>query len=359
MSRLGSALSAEHPPRVRADPTPPRAGTLGVHELGEGRLEPTHPNERIQKVLQIDATGAPANLLERLLVGSYITGHDQVILTAKDGLTAAQRREIHRVVDRTLGMTVVGDTPAGVEVQNFVDPSKFELPRLIHRVVQMLRTELGICRTALLDKDARQLESVETMEEEIDQLYLLMVRQLLLSSDSPRIARIIDVESHHYQIGDRLVAKMLEVTGDLIHGIATELQGHLPGLRRMPPNLVHLFASRIERLEHLLARTMDAFGRLSVIDANTTLNEIGEALAHDSNLGQMIYPRVPNRRVAVAAQRIACNLVMALEMLIVVNEVTINRSVEPETVAHAGTRVRFATHGPYASPRISALPTSA
>jgi len=354
MSRLGSALPAEHPPRGRAGSTPSPSGNFAVHELGEGRLEPTHPVERVQKVLQIDATGAPPNLLERLLVGSYITGHDQVLITARGGITPAQRLEIHRVVDRTLGMTVVGDTPTSVEVQNFVDPGKFELPRLIHRVVQMLRTELGICRTALLESDVRQLPTLESMEEEIDQLYLLMVRQLLLSSDSPRIARSIDVASHHYQIGDRLVAKMLEVLGDLIHGIGTELEGHLPGLHRMPPNLVHLLASRIERLEHLLAHTMDAFGRLSVIDANATLNEIGQMLTKDANLGQMISRGVPDRKVAIAAQRIACDLVMALEMLIVVNEVTINRSVEPESLGHTGDRGRLSAREAPVPPRISA-----
>ena len=350
MSRLGSTLPASSSPREGVDPTPSRTSSSTVHDLGEGRLEPTHPTERTPRPLRIDATGAPANLLERLLVGSYITGHDHVILTARGGLTPVQRKEIHRVVERTLGMTVVGDGPGIVEVQNFVDPAKFELPRLIHRVVQMLRSELGFCRTALLEKDRRPLAAVEAMEEEIDQLYLLMVRQLLISSDSPRIARIIDVESHHYQIGDRLVAKMLEVIGDLVHGIATELEGHLVALSRMPPGLVRLFAARLGRLDHLLDRTMEAFGQLSVIGANATLNDIGAALEHDANLGQMICRRVPNRRVAVSAQRIACDLVMALEMLVVINEVTINRTVEPETSVHAGIHAHPDTHGPYGGP---------
>jgi len=330
-------------------PLPPTEG-LGVHDLGQGRLEPVIHDARVQKVLRIDASGAPSNLLGRLLVGSYITGQDQILVTARDGLTTAQRKEIHRVVDRILGMTVVGDSASVVEVQNFVDPSKYELPRLINRVVHLLRTELEICHTALTEKEAPQLPVIETIEEEIDRIYLLMVRQLLLSSDSPRIARSIDVESHHFQIGDRLVAKVLEVTGDLIHGIGTELQGNLPGLRRMPRPVVREIVSRIRRLQLLLTRTMDAFSRLSVVDANATLNVIGEALPKDAGLGQMIARRATDRKVAVAAQRIVCNLVMALEMLIIVNEVTINRSVEPETVARTGARVPvFVRPSPHAS----------
>lgn len=325
--------------RSLADSHPSRSSTSSAHELGEGRLQLGPSEGPVQKVLRIDATGAPPNLLARLLVGSYITGQDQVLITARDGLTVPQRKEIHRLVDRTLGMSVVGDSPEVVEVQNFVDPGKHELPHLLHRVAQMLRAEIEVCRTALSGKGAPQLPLVDTIEEEVDRFYLLMVRQLLLSSDNPRVARNIDVESHHFQIGYRLVAKVLEVTGDLIQGIGTELQKSLPGLRRLPRPLVHEFDIRLERLDHLLTRTMDAFDRLSVVDANATLNEIGEVLPKDADFGQQICRRIPNRRVAVSAQRIAYNLDLSLEMLIIVNEVTINRCVEPETVARTGTRV--------------------
>jgi CheY-like chemotaxis protein len=325
--------------RTPAQEHPAHSAAVPAHELGEGRLELALSEGPVQKVLRIDATGAPPNLLARLLVGSYITGQDQVLITARNGLTEAQRREIHTLVDRTLGMSVVGDTPEVVEVQNFIDPGKHELPRLLDRVSQMLRTEIEVCRTALTGAGTPQLSLVETIEEEVDRFYLLMVRQLLLSSDNPRVARNIDVESHHFQIGYRLVAKVLEVTGDLIHGIGTEVQRNLAGLRRLPPAIRHEFVTRLERLDHLLTRTMDAFDRLSVVDANATLNVIGEVLPRDAEFGQRICRRIPNRKVAVAAQRIAYNLDMALEMLIVVNEVTINRSVEPETVARTGTRV--------------------
>ena len=330
--------------RASAGPPLPRAAVFTAHELGEGRLEPGIPDGRPQKVLQIDVTGAPPNLLGRLLVGSYITGQDQVIVTARHGLTNTQRAEIHRVVDRTLGMTVVEDSPAVVEVQNFVDPGKYELPRLIHRVVQLLRTELRVCHSALTENEAPQLPLIDCLEEEVDRLYLLMVRQLLLSSDSPRIARNIDVESHHYQIGDRLVAKVLEVIGDLVQGIGNELRRNLAGLRRMPRPLLHAFTVQFEQLELLLARTMDAFGHLSVVEANATLNAINELTPEEAGLGQMVCRRVPDRKLAVSAQQIVSNLDMALEMLIIVNEVTINRAVEPETVEHTGSRIPFGVH---------------
>jgi len=288
------------------------------------------PDGRPQKVLHIDITGASANLLGRLLVGSYITGQDQVLVTARDGITPLQRKEIRRAADRILGMTVVGETPTSVEVQNFVDPGKYELPRLLHRVVQMLRAELAVCHAALTGGEARQLAVIQDIELEVDRFYILMVRQLLLSSENPRIARNIDVESHHYQIGDRLVAKVLEVLGDLFQAVGADLQKNLDTLRTVP-RVAHEFAERVKRLDRLLTRTMDAFGHLSLVEANTLLNTLTQLLPKQAGYGQEIAHRVPDRKTAVAAQRICCSLDMALEMLIIVNEVTINRGVEPAT----------------------------
>ena len=332
MSRRGSVKDAESH-RAPADPHPLFSAqpVLPAQELGEARLEPGLPDGRPQKVLRIDVTGAPANLLGRLLIGSYITGQDQVLVTARDGITGPQRAEIRRAADRILGMSIVGETPTTVEVQNFLDPGKYELPRLLHRVVQMLRAELAVCHAALADGETRPLDVIEELEQEVDRFYILMVRQLLLSSDNPRIAHNIDVESHHYQIGDRLVAKVLEVLGDLFQGIGSDLEKVVPTLHRQAPKVAREFARRVERLDRTLARTMDAFGHLSIVEANSLLNSLTQLLPKQTGYGQEIARLVSDRKTAAGAQRICCSLDMALEMLIIVNEVTINRGVEPAT----------------------------
>jgi len=309
-----------------------------AHDLGRGRLVLGVPNGLPQKILRIDAAGASPTLIGRLLVGGYITGQDQAVVSARGGLTPEQRSEIHRVVDRLLGMSVVNEGETTVEVQNFIDPTKYELPRLIHREEELLRSELEICRGALSGDPPTPLDRLPAIEEEVDRLYLLMARQLLLSSDDPRVARGIHVESHHYQVGYRLVAKALEVVGDLVHGIGEDLQQHLAEIRRLPPSLTRELLHRLQRLEDDLARTMEAFTALSIDDANAILNEIAETAPKAADLGQVIARSVPDHKLAVATQRVVCNLTMALEMLVIINEVTLNRSVEPRP-APSGTCV--------------------
>jgi phosphate uptake regulator len=345
VQRTGSSSLAITLPKAWTDSMNLETGdTLRFRDLGGGRLEisPANvevPADRRQKLLRIDASEAPPKLLARLLVGAYITGQDQILVTSAGGLTPEQNQELRRTVGHVLGMTVVEEESGAIEIQNFVDPGRYQFHRLLGQVVRILHTELELCRSVLSSGDRTPLQQLVSMEDEIDRFYLLMVRQLLLSSDDFQVARDIGVESHHFQIGSRLLAKVLEVTGDLVWGVGRELGDNLPGLKRLPKSALGDLDKLISRVGTLLDRTMAAFTRLSVVDANAILNEIDRTLPADYALGDALARQVTNRRLAVASQRVVSNLLMALEMLVIINEVTINRSVEPETVAKTNRQV--------------------
>ncbi|EQD46471.1 hypothetical protein B1B_12616, partial [mine drainage metagenome] len=161
-----------------------------------------------------------------------------------------------------------------VEVQISVDPGKYEFARLLQRTVRLLDQAVELCRRSLREGNPSVLDRLPLVEDEIDRFYLLMVRQLLLASDDFHIAVEIGVTSHHFQIGSRLVAKVLEVNGDLLADIGHELGSWL-GTDRAP---LLKAADSMDRMladfDSFLKRTMEAFLSLSVLGANATLNEI-------------------------------------------------------------------------------------
>lgn len=347
LSGAAVRTGASVPPEARAGPSPALPGSPNPpRDLGTGRLEPADltgdlSEDRDQKVLRIDTNGATPRLLGRLLVGGYITGQDRIVLTASRDLTVGQREEVQRAAHRVLGMSVVTDRPGRMEVQSFLDPAKYAFVPLLNRTVWMLQAQLELCRRALDGTDQDFLSDVEEVEEGIDRLYLLMVRQLLLSCENPGLARRIDVGSRHFQIGDRLVAKMLEVIGDLIHEVGRGLAAGREGFQTLPPDISRELSDMILRFESFLKRTAETFLRTSASAANALLDEIQTEIPSDSSLGDELTRRIADPKLAVAAGRVVWGLVLAFDMLVVMNEITINRSVEPVSGGGNGATLRF------------------
>jgi phosphate uptake regulator len=305
-----------------------------LRNLGAGRLEitPANPGSRraVEKMFPVQIHDSPPNLLARLLVGAYVTGHDLIRLTAETEFTDAQREEIRRSVVRMLGINVVEERRNLVEIQVFVDPARHSLPHLRERVVRLLRAEIALCRSVLGGTVPQGFRELSRMEEEIDRIYLLMVRQLLLASDDFRVAQEIGVPSHHFQIGERLVSKILEMIGDLLYDTGRELFDTRTGLRGLSvagrADIDRLF----ERFDALLGRTMDAFAHFSVEETNATLNELLEELDRKPAFSRLLSRRYPDVPTGMLVQRVVSNLLTCWEMLVAVNEVALNRAVEPE-----------------------------
>ncbi|MGP8077858.1 MAG: AbrB/MazE/SpoVT family DNA-binding domain-containing protein [Thermoplasmata archaeon] len=321
-------------------------------DLGAGRLELSPASktsvEDGRRGLHIDASDCPPQLLSRLLVGAYITGHDHITITSQRELPAELRAEVERIGQRVLGMSMIEDEPNHLEVRVFLDATKHQLSGLLDRVVRMIRLELELCTKALETGDAGPLAKVEQVEEEIDRFYLLMARQILLASNDFHIAREIGVPSHHYQLGYRVVVKMLEVTADLIATVAKDLALEMAGAEE-GHDLLH----QLSDFDTSLVNTMEAFREFSAPRAHDALVGIEAWTAQQAGVSRSMIGRSRDKVAAARAQRILSSLGTARELLTIINEITINRSVEPETVARSGGRpiVTHSEPGPAARAR--------
>jgi len=306
-----------------------------LHDLGAGRLEVSPAGrsgtDDARPALHIDATDCPSQLLSRLLVGAYITGQDHVVITSRQDLGRDLRAEVGRTAQRVLGMSLIEDEANRLEVRVFLDPTKHRLSGLLDRVVRMIRLELELCQRAVETADRAPLEKVPAVEEEIDRFYLLMARQILLASNDFQVAREIGVPSHHFQLGYRVVVKMLEVTADLVADVAVAIGEDL-ARSQDPAALVR----ELKEFDAVLVQTMDAFRDVSAPRAHEALLEIEAWTARPSLRYGGLVGRSRDKAGAARAQRILSSLATAREMLAIVNETTINRAVEPETISETG-----------------------
>ncbi len=290
---------------------------------------------RSQDALVIMADEAPAGLLSRLITGAYITGHDQIVIRTQQGLDQARSDEIARTAARLLGTGIVEEGPNETTIQVFADPSRHHFAALLDRIVTMLKLEVGYCRDALRSGSSSCLARMDLTEEEIDRAYFLMVRQILLAADDFQMADDVGIVSHRIQIGSRMVAKGLEIIGDKLNDTGKVLADALHG--KGPPVLALAtsmeLAEEFEEFEGLLGQTLQGFKQVSPETAHAALTSLKERIETLMNRRQKMNRHASNVSVIASTQRIASNLLTAMEMLVIINELTINRSTEPELFA--------------------------
>ncbi len=308
--------------------------TLRFHDLGSGRIElsvetaVSRPNRPRERSVSVAAQNADPHLLPRIVVGAYVTGQDQVTLNGR--MTRAQRNEIGQAVGKLLGASIVEDGKDRVVIQNFVDPTRYTMPRLLNRLVRLLLLQVEECRRGALGQDRPDRSQLAALENEMDKVYRLMVRQLMMACGNFRVAKEIGAFHHHSHMGFRMVAKLLEDLGDRLYALGQNICPPDGGHWNVPDDVAQEVAARLGRFGTLLSRTNAAFDRCSAEEANLVLNDVHSDVPVLEALARELPSRVPSQRDSLAVERVIEDLLHITQMLHVVNELTINRAVDSE-----------------------------
>ncbi len=290
------------------------------------------------RTVSIDASGANPGIISRLLVGAYITGQDHIIVTNISGECRKNLPEIDRVVKHLVGTSLISEAGDKLEFEVYVDPSKYRHSTLHNRLSQMLHMEIETLRQSLYRGDARVLSQLPGIEDEIDRFYYLIARQVHLSSNDYRLARLSGMAGHDLQLGCQLVSKMLEVMGDLLSAVGKDIEAGLSGGNPLSPEIREELSQMLGRFDALLGSTMTNLVEIRAPESNDTLEEIRSATEEISAARDRLM-RVPRDKEAhLLVHLMVVRLSMGMELLKVVNETVVNRAVEPEKVATNGFR---------------------
>ncbi|MDV3244973.1 MAG: phosphate uptake regulator PhoU [Nitrososphaerales archaeon] len=162
-------------------------------------------------------------MLARLIVGSYALGYDTIEIVGKDALNQKTVDRAVETIKRLRGLEVVESDERRVVAQSFTDPTKFPVDSLIKRLQVLVSRSLDNVTEALDLKKTGSLNEVKRVQDEIDELYWLIVRQLLIALNRRELASEIGIESPLHASGDRVSAKALDEIGGIILEIAEEL----------------------------------------------------------------------------------------------------------------------------------------
>lgn len=261
-------------------------------------------------------------LLNRLIVGAYLQGAEEIRIISGEGLTGELQSSISKTIDMLPGVEVVEQTYRRVIIQSFVDPERFPFEVLIKRILVMLTTIINDLAEAARTGRNDLLYDVEKIENKIDELYFLCVRQIFMGVKTKFPGE--ETEGYLTAIGDRLVARALEEIADSVKIAAGEII--LLNQLNADASLRMSIANLTEPIQVLLGKTMKAFFSLDAALANevieTTSREWGEHISFSD-----LFPESGNASTAVIMRNILWSMISVARNCKIIAEVTLNRFV--------------------------------
>lgn len=239
---------------------------------GTLRLIPTTgAREATRVTLWADQAGS-VEMLTSLIVGAYALGYDTVEVAGREPLGRETVDGVHEIVRRLRGMEVVESDERRIVSQSFIDPTKFPVDSLVKRLQILVSRSLEYVTDSLDLKQTGSLDQVARVKSEIDELYWLILRQLLMALNRRELASEIGIESPLHASGDRVSAKTLEEIGGIIQDIAEELA-------RLRGKGAEMDARVTESMKRLAAKATETFNTTVESLLTPDVKLIGKSLA--------------------------------------------------------------------------------
>ncbi len=220
-STLSVSIPKEFAREMKLEP----GDSLLFREEADGtlRLIPTkRAKEAGRATIRAEQAGGD-EMLTKLIVGSYALGYDTIEVVGKEPLDQMTLDRVMGTMKRLRGLEVVESDARRIVAQSFIDPTKFPVDSLVKRLQILVSQSLEYVIDALDLKQTGSLNEVRRVKAEIDELYWLILRQLLVALNRRELASEIGIESPLHASGDRVSAKTLDEIGGIIQDVAEEL----------------------------------------------------------------------------------------------------------------------------------------
>src|SRR5487761_1460268 len=145
-----------------------KKGDLVSLELEQGDIVVTPTKSRPasqSRSLAIDEF-KDQKLLELCITASYIQGHDVTEVISKEKILPDQKRWVRHAVEGLIGVEIAEDYANRIVLQNLVDPSRFEMDKLLERFTQTSKAVFEDAIKAIIENDFALAEDAFERGEE-------------------------------------------------------------------------------------------------------------------------------------------------------------------------------------------------
>ncbi len=265
-------------------------------------------------------------LLERILVGAYLEGVKRVLFRTRKGMD--DRFERLKQIASKLINTTHRERDEGLEFE-FRPQFDTDFTNLVVRLSASLLSMVAYIKRAISGQ-VEFLKHIDTMENEIDRDYWWALRILVASQINRRLALNLGFKNPTHIIGNRAIIRALELAGDYVYEIASDMKELATMGYRIPPGASERIAEAIDKCEDIISHSIYALHALDPIRANENLNEAYDLRGFLRNLCLELSNMIDDRKLLVYLVRMVSRLIDVVESVSTLNEVIINRCIGSE-----------------------------
>ncbi|WP_054836185.1 phosphate signaling complex PhoU family protein [Metallosphaera hakonensis] len=306
---------------------------LEVDEDGSLKVYP--PNLKTENVpremkVKISVTTSP-ELVTRIIYSLYILGFDKIIIETLNGpFSEDLLRKIKETARSLIGLEIVSQDVTSIQIQSFLDPTKYNIGSLVNRLTNTLKQMLHYLNLGIREASRTFLQEVVELEKEIDRLYYLSLRQLLLAQVNRSLAYMIGVKRIQI-VGNRILMKAAEEAADEISEAANDLLSLHPedlALLKMSWDKMDMLIDQTAVVIDHVVKVLNKEDIKLVNEALEELRTLRRVLLSDALLLEERIQRMNAPKVATAIRTLNLRLYNAIRRMEPIAEIAFNRGIE-------------------------------
>ncbi len=306
---------------------------IDVEEDGSLKIFPPSYNpQNVKREISVKVSEkTDPELLDRVLRSLYILGYDSITIASESGMISNEILRKTRELTRDLiGLEMVTQDLNTIEVKSYIDPTKHNFNVLFSQFVGNLKLMVTYLSYGIKNASRRFIEEVIELEKEVDRLYYLALRQLILAQMNRNLAYIMGIPTVQI-IGNRIIIKSLEEAADDISEAANDLLS-------LPPDTLSKLQEYYDKLSVLLNQMETLIDHIAKLRTEWKLEEANEVLEELRVLrktllieAEGIQSSLVDKKGSKASSKVVgflLRLYSAVRKLEPIAEISINRSIE-------------------------------
>ncbi len=267
-------------------------------------------------------------MLERVIVGNYVLGHERIIVRSSLRLRSNHQDEIRRAVRRLIGMGIVEESSSKVVLQCSINPANYPLDTLVKRLYSLGSTMLSEALEALVTKDRTLADDAIKREDDADMMYWLILRLVLSAQVDEALVEQLGMRTRLEIPGNRAIARDLEAVADHACDIANHVKQILDAEAKVPSSILKALKTLQDVIEQTYSHALGALLSRDLKQANEAIRLASGLAKRGQEMVRLVLKDVKDPKTVVLLRGIYASMLLIGEYAAGIAVIAYNRYLE-------------------------------